>query len=81
MGTQYGMHHLTVTVGNYATLSVLILGHPIQHSMGEYLLWCARGVCAVRVLGLFGRPFHPEPNRGNGNASEPTRYHLQLLSR
>ena len=36
---------------------------------------------AVRVLGLFRRPFHPEPIRGNGNASEPTKYHLQLLSR
>ena len=35
----------------------------------------------VRVLGLFRRPFHPEPIRGNGNASEPTRYHLQLVSR
>ena len=31
--------------------------------------------------GLFRRPFHPEPIRGNGNASEPTRHHLQLLSR
>ena len=31
---------------------------------------CARGACAVRVLGLFRRPFHPEPIRGNGNASE-----------
>ena len=42
--------------------------------------WCARGACTVRVLGLFRRPFHPEPIRGNGNASVPTRYHLQLLS-
>ena len=41
---------------------------------------CARGACAVRVLGLFRRPFHSEPIRGNGNTSEPTRYHLQLLS-
>ena len=39
-----------------------------------------RGARAVRVLGLFRRPFHPEPIRGNGNASEPSRYHLQLLS-
>ena len=30
---------------------------------------CARGACAVRVLGLFRRPFHPEPISGNGNAS------------
>ena len=30
---------------------------------------CARGACAVRVLGFFRRPFHPEPIRGNGNAS------------
>ena len=41
---------------------------------------CARGACAVRVLGSFRRPFHPEPIGGNGNASEPSRYHLQLLS-
>ena len=47
---------------------------------GEYQTRCARGACAVRVLGLFHRPFHPEPIRGNGNASEPSRYHLQLLS-
>ena len=48
--------------------------------VGEYQTRCARGACAVRVLGLFRRPFHPEPIRGNGNASEPSRYHLQLLS-
>ena len=47
---------------------------------GEYQTRCARGACAVWVLGLFRRPFHPEPIRGNGNASEPSRYHLQLLS-
>ena len=38
-------------------------------SEGEYQTRCARGACAVRVLGLFRRPFHPEPIRGNGNAS------------
>ena len=38
------------------------------------------GACTVRVLGLFRRPFHPEPIKENGNASEPTRFHLQLFS-
>ena len=52
----------------------------LMGSQGEYQTRCARGACAVRVLGLFRSPFHPEPIRGNGNASEPTRYHLQLLS-
>ena len=32
-----------------------------------------RGACAVRVLGLFHRPFHPKPIRVNDTASEPTR--------
>ena len=52
----------------------------VREITGEYQTRCARGACAVRVLGLFHRPFHPEPIRGNGNASEPSRYHLQLLS-
>ena len=54
--------------------------HPFSHFLGEYQTRCARGACAVRVLGLFRRPFHPEPVTVNGNASEPSRYHLQLLS-
>ena len=54
--------------------------HLDHTTLGEYQTRCARGACAVRVLGLFHRPFHPEPIRGNGNASEPSRYHLQLLS-
>ena len=47
----------------------------------EYLLRCACGVCVLWILGLFRRPVHPEAIRGNGNVSEPTKYHLQLLSR
>ena len=60
-------------------LCVLLLGCA-QCPLGEYQTRCARGACAARVLGLFRGPFHPEPIRGNGNTSEPSRYHLQLLS-
>ena len=42
---------------------------PFVLCKGEYQTRCARGACAVRVLGLFRRPFHPQPIRGNGNAS------------
>ena len=38
---------------------------------GEYLPRCARSAREVRVLGLFRRPFHPEPIRGMVTPQSP----------
>ena len=40
-------------------------------NMGEYQTRCARGACAVRVLGLFRGPFHPEPIGGMVTPQSP----------